>query len=141
MDFTTAIRTCFSKYVDFSGRARRSEYWYFALFNLLASFVALILDNLLGTDYDTGSSGLIGTVLSLALFLPSLAVGVRRLHDTGRSGWWLLLWFVVIIGWIVLIVWLVKDGDNGENKHGADPKGGSGALPTEPPTGTPYYGQ
>lgn len=137
----SAVRTCFSKYVDFSGRARRSEYWYFFLFSLLANLVVSLLDNILGTDYDTGSGGLLSTVLSLALFLPSLAVGARRLHDTGRSGWWQLLWLVLIIGWVVLIIWLVKDGDKGDNAHGADPKGGSGTLPSEPPAGTTDYGQ
>ena len=140
MDFMTSVRTCFSKYVEFSGRARRSEYWYFVLFGIAASLVTSFIDRILGTDFGDGSNGLVGTAVSLALFLPSLAVGARRLHDTGRSGWWQLLWLVLIIGWIVLIVWLAKDGDNGANKHGADPKGGSGALPTEPPTG-PYYGQ
>jgi len=87
MDFMTAVRTCLSKFVDFSGRARRSEYWYFALFTFLVGIVTGILDAILGTDYDNTSGGLVNTLVSLVLFLPSLAVGVRRLHDTGRSGW------------------------------------------------------
>ena len=96
MDFMTAVRTCFSKYVDFSGRARRSEYWYFVLFTFLLGIVANIIDKILGTDYDTSNGGLVNTLVSLAVLLPSLAVGARRLHDTGRSGWWMLLVFAIM---------------------------------------------
>ena len=88
MDFMTAVRTCLSKYVDFSGRARRSEFWYFVLFTFLVGIVASILDGVLGTDYDDRGGGLSVRSPALALLLPWLAVGVRRLHDTGRSGWW-----------------------------------------------------
>ena len=137
MDFMTAVRTCFSKYVDFSGRARRSEYWYFALFTFLLGIVASILDAILGTDYDTGSGGLVNTLASLAVLVPSLAVAARRLHDTGRSGWWLLLIFVIIIGWIILLVWYCTDSTPGDNKYGPNPKTGpSGAYP--PPPAAPY---
>jgi uncharacterized membrane protein YhaH (DUF805 family) len=138
MDFMTAVRTCLSKYVDFSGRARRSEYWYFALFNLLVSFVAGFLDAVLGTDYDTGSGGLIATVAGLALFLPSLAVGVRRLHDTDRSGWWILIGLIPIVGWILLIVWFCTDSKP-DNQYGPNPKheGVHGGYPPPPPA-APY---
>ncbi len=137
MDFMTAVRTCLSKYVDFSGRARRSEYWYFALFNFLVGIVASILDSILGTGYDDTTGGLINTVVGLALFLPGLAVAVRRLHDTGRSGWWILLVFAIIIGWIVLLVWLVTDS-KGDNQYGPNPKGATaGGYPPPPP---PDYG-
>ncbi len=120
MDFTTAVRTCLSKYADFSGRARRSEYWYFVLFNLVVGIVASILDNILGTDMDTGS-GVIGGLASLALLLPGLAVGVRRLHDISRSGWWILVGLIPLVGWIILIVWFVQDS-HGDNEHGPSPK-------------------
>lgn len=120
MDFTTAVRTCLSKYADFSGRARRSEYWYFFLFTVLVSIVASVLDNVLGTDVDTGS-GLIGALASLALLLPSLAAGVRRLHDISRSGWWVLIGLVPLVGWIILIVWFAQDS-HGDNAHGPNPK-------------------
>ena len=120
MSFADAVRTCLSKYVVFSGRARRSEYWWFVLFSFLVSIVASILDLVLGTDYDRGS-GLIGTIASLALLLPSLAVGVRRLHDTSRTGWWILIGLVPIIGWIVLIVFYVQDS-HADNKYGPNPK-------------------
>jgi uncharacterized membrane protein YhaH (DUF805 family) len=138
MDFMTAVRTCLSKYVDFSGRARRSEYWYFALFSFFVNLVTSILDAVIGTDYEgPASGGLISTVASLALFLPSLAVGVRRLHDTDRSGWWILIGLIPIIGWILLIVWFCTDS-KADNTYGPNPKTGpSGAAGGYPP---PAYG-
>jgi uncharacterized membrane protein YhaH (DUF805 family) len=120
MSFADAVRTCLAKYVVFSGRARRSEYWWFVLFSFLVSMVAGILDLVLGTDYYRGS-GLIGTIASLALLLPSLAVAVRRLHDTSRTGWWILIGLIPIIGWIVLIVFYVQDS-HGDNEYGPNPK-------------------
>ncbi len=94
MDFGTSIKTCFSKYVDFSGKASRSEFWWFFLF-------CLILDLVLGC---TG----FGAILSLVLLLPQLAVGARRLHDIGKSGWWQLIALIPVIGIIVLIIWWAK---------------------------------
>jgi uncharacterized membrane protein YhaH (DUF805 family) len=138
MDFMTAVRTCLSKYVDFSGRARRSEYWFFALFTFLVSVVTSILDSIIGTDYGNGSGGLLNTVASLAFLLPGLAVGARRLHDTGKSGWWLLLALIPIIGWIALIVFFVQDSKPGDNQYGPNPKtGAAGGYPPPPP---PAYG-
>lgn len=143
MDFMTAVRTGLSKYVDFSGRARRSEFWYFVLFTFLVGIVASILDSILGTDYDT-SGGLINTLASLALLLPSLAVAVRRLHDIDRSGWWILLGIIPIVGWIIVIVWYCTDTKPGDNQYGPDPKNGpTGAYPPPPPAepyGTGQYG-
>lgn len=106
---------CWKKYVEFSGRARRKEYWMFVLFNFLASIAAGIVDGILGT-------ALISGVYSLAAILPGLAVGVRRLHDTGRSGWWVLISLVPIIGIIVLLVFLCMDSEPGANRFGANPK-------------------
>ena len=146
MDFPTAVRTCLSKYVDFTGRARRSEYWWFVLFGFLVGIVTSILDGILGTGYDDTTGGVVNSLGNLALLLPSLAVGVRRLHDIGKSGWWLLLWLIPIIGWIILIVWFCKDSDQGSNEHGPSPKeDGAGYQPGQyppppPPTGTPYGG-
>ncbi|MDZ5663501.1 DUF805 domain-containing protein [Nocardioides sp. S-58] len=138
MDFMTAVRTCLSKYVDFSGRARRSEYWYFALFNFLVGIVTSILDAILGTGYDDSTGGLFNTLGALALLLPSLAVGVRRLHDTGRSGWWILLGLIPLIGWIILIVWFCTDSKP-DNQWGPNPKhaGAAGGYPPPPPA-APY---
>jgi uncharacterized membrane protein YhaH (DUF805 family) len=125
MNFTTAIATCFSKYATFSGRARRAEYWWFVLFTILADIVLKIADAAIfgqgGRALHEGAPALLSGLFSLAVFLPSLAVGVRRLHDTGRSGWWLLIWFIPVIGWIVLIWWLASRGEAGPNRHGPDP--------------------
>lgn len=122
MSFTAAVRSVLSKYVDFSGRARRSEYWWFALFSVLVGIVTFALDAALGTDFEGSSSGLITVIANLALFLPSLAVAVRRLHDTDRSGWWLLIALIPIIGAIVLLVFFVQDGTAGQNRFGPSPK-------------------
>jgi uncharacterized membrane protein YhaH (DUF805 family) len=97
--FTESIQTCFRKYADFKGRASRSEYWWFALLVVLASFAA----GLLG---DAANA-----LVALALFLPYLAVSARRLHDTGRSGWWQLVWYIPFIGWLVMIYWCVQDSE------------------------------
>ena len=120
MSFADSVRTCLAKYVVFSGRARRSEYWWFALFSFLVSLVASILDFILDTDYARGT-GLIGTIASLALLLPSLAVAIRRLHDTSRTGWWILIGLIPIIGWIVLLVFYVQDS-HADNQYGPNPK-------------------
>ena len=97
MTFGESISTCFSKYATFDGRAARSEYWWFVLFTFLASLI-------LGMISETLSG-----VFSLAVLLPSLAVGARRLHDTDRSGWFLLLWLLPIIGWIVLLFFAAQE--------------------------------
>jgi uncharacterized membrane protein YhaH (DUF805 family) len=127
MSFIAAIRSVLTQYVGFTGRARRSEYWWFALFTILVGLAAAILDNVLGTtlgpDNSTAwSSGVISIIVNLALLLPSLAVAVRRLHDTDRSGWWLLIGLVPIVGAIVLLVFLVLDSTPGTNRFGANPK-------------------
>jgi uncharacterized membrane protein YhaH (DUF805 family) len=109
------------KYAVFHGRARRKEYWMFVLFNLLISIVLGILDNVLGTVTEAGQ-GLLGLVYSLAVLIPGLAVAVRRLHDTGRSGWWLLIGLIPCLGAIILIVFMVQDSDPGDNEHGPNPK-------------------
>ena len=134
MPFGDAVKICFNKYVDFNGRARRSEFWWWALFTFLLGFVASIIDAVLGTRSSSGT-GLVESVANLAVLLPSLAVGARRLHDTGRSGWWLLLWLLCIVGWIFLVIWFCQDS-HGDNKYGASPKQGL-AGPGGPPPG-PY---
>jgi len=121
MSFTDAVRTCLSKYAVFGGRARRSEYWWFFLFNVLVSIVAGIIDAILGTDSGSGT-GLIGALAALALLLPNLAVGIRRLHDTGRVGWWILIGLIPIVGWIVLLVFYLQDS-HPDNQYGPSPKG------------------
>jgi uncharacterized membrane protein YhaH (DUF805 family) len=141
MSFQDAVRVCLTqKYVDFSGRARRSEYWYFALFVIIVSVVAGIIDGILGTRDTISNTGLVGGIASLALLLPNLGVGARRLHDTGRSGWWLLIGLIPVIGWIVLIVFFVQDSQP-DNQYGPNPKGlGGGQYYQEmpPPAATQY---
>jgi len=112
------------QYADFNGRARRTEYWMFTLFSVIISVVLAILDSVLGAS--AGGFGLLQGLYALAVLLPSLAVGARRLHDTGRSGWWLLIGLIPLIGAIVLIVFFVIDGDRGPNAYGPDPK-----IPTD----------
>jgi uncharacterized membrane protein YhaH (DUF805 family) len=109
------------QYVDFTGRARRTEYWMFILFSFIILIVLGVLDNLMGMAFVPGSYGPLGLIYILAVFLPSLGVGVRRLHDTGRSGWWMLLAPIPLVG-IVLIVFLAIEGDRGPNAYGPDPK-------------------
>lgn len=112
----------FKKYAVFRGRARRKEYWYFVLFTMIATLVLTLVDNLIGTyDHENGI-GLLSAIYALIAFLPSISVGVRRLHDTNRSGWWMLISLIPIIGPIVLLVFFVLDGHSGENQYGLNPK-------------------
>ncbi len=113
-------------YANFNGRARRKEYWMFTLFYVIFLAIASVLDALLGLDFTIGGFSLgygwLYTLYTLALFIPSLAVGARRLHDTGKSGWWQLLVILPIIGIIILIVFFCQDSEVGENKWGKNPK-------------------
>jgi uncharacterized membrane protein YhaH (DUF805 family) len=121
MGFVEAVQSCFRQYVGFSGRARRSEYWWFFLFTVLVSIVTSVLDSILGTMSEDTNVGVIGSIASLALLLPSIAVAIRRLHDTSRSGWWILIGLIPIVGWIILIVFYCQDS-HGDNEHGPSPK-------------------
>ncbi|MEV8371832.1 DUF805 domain-containing protein [Kribbella sp. NPDC056861] len=129
------------KYAVFSGRARRKEFWMFTLFSVIISIIISILDRILGLTYGSGnSSGVLSTIYSLAVLLPSIGVGIRRLHDTGRSGWWLLINLVPCIGFIVYIVFAAQEGNAGDNAYGPDPKaaerfgpGGEPGYPGYPP--------
>ncbi len=112
MGFGEAISTCFRKYVVFSGRAMRSEYWFFILFQFLVVVALSIVDAVLGI-------GVLSAIASLAMLLPSIAVGVRRLHGTDKSGWWLLIGLIPLIGAIVLIVFFCQQGTEGPNRFGA----------------------
>ena len=120
MSFTESIKTVFSKYADFTGRARRSEYWYFTLFNVLVSMI-------LGGLSRSGDSSLniftmLSSLYSLAVLIPGLAVCCRRLHDIGRSGWWVLIALIPLVGAIILIVWYCRDSQPGVNDYGPNPK-------------------
>jgi uncharacterized membrane protein YhaH (DUF805 family) len=104
------------KYAEFDGRARRKEYWMFALFNLLITLAIAVIEAIIGTP------GFLGLIYALAVLLPAIAVSVRRLHDTDRSGWWLLIALVPIVGAIVLLVFMVQDSKPGTNLYGIYPK-------------------
>ena len=110
------------KYTVFSGRARRKEYWFFFLFNILFSIAAAIIDNATGTFDPSTGMGMFGALYTLAILIPSLAVTVRRLHDTGRSGWWLLVVLIPMLGGIVLFVFMLLDSSPEDNQYGANPK-------------------
>lgn len=116
------------KYADFSGRARRKEYWMFTLLLVVLGFVLGIVEGVLGLSGAVGPYGPLSLLFLLAIIVPSIAVGVRRLHDTGRSGWWMLIALVPFIGGIVLLVFYVLDGTRGPNEYGPDPKEGEGGA-------------
>lgn len=146
------------QYADFSGRARRQEYWYFALANFIIGFVLGIIDAAISGPPTPGHHiGFLGTIYNLLVFLPSLGVSIRRLHDTNRSGWWLLInlapallmfgaliagaglaiYGLIVLLWIgcciTLIVFLASDGDAGDNRFGPDPKQlPDGVVPPDP---------
>ena len=139
MNFTTAVKTCFHKYADFQGRARRSEYWFYTLFNLITLVTQTIIGAIIGFSLRTGPTDpymLIGAIFILvglywlAMIVPTLAVTVRRFHDLGVSGWFILLFFVLglipYVGWLASIgqlIWFCQRGTDGENKYGQDPYG------------------
>jgi len=127
MDMPTAVRSVLSQYANFNGRARRSEFWFWTLATFIAGVIVGIIDVIIGTS-------ILQWVLILALLVPNLAVGARRLHDTDKSGWLQLIGIIPIIGWIVLIVFWAMDSTP-DNKYGPNPKGlGAGGYA---PYGTP----
>lgn len=114
------------RYFEMSGRSRRKEYWMFTLFNVLVAAFSAALDGLIGFGFD--DNGPFGIITSLALLVPGLTVWVRRLHDTDRTAWWILLVFIPILGWIALLVFACQEGTRGSNRYGPDPKDPSGDL-------------
>lgn len=126
MSFVDSIKTCFTKYVDFKGRASRPEYWWFFLSYIVLYVIFLAI-----------KVPAIAYLIALAYFLPLLAAAVRRLHDTGRSGWWYLIGLVPFVGIIILIVFLASQGNPGANAYGSppgdSPQLGSGIVPPPPP--------
>lgn len=119
------------QYSDFDGRARRKEFWMFVLFYILFSACIAFMDDMMDTAYseEPFSGGILSTAYALALFIPSLAVSIRRLHDTGKSGWMILLSFVPFIGWIWLLILYCQDSEPGSNPYGPNPKGEAGVNP------------
>lgn len=143
MSFGQAVSTVFSKYATFTGRARRAEFWWWVLFQILVGIVAGVLDRMIFPNTSiggNGGSGPFATLTNLGLLLPTLAVTARRLHDIDRSGWRQLIGLIPLVGWIIMIVWMVRGGQPQANRFGSDPKGrwlegpgGSGPQDYVPP--------
>ncbi len=112
--FTDAVT---NHYFDFNGRTRRTAFWYFVLVYVIIAIVLGIIQTILHF-----TTPILTSLLALALLLPNLGIAARRLHDTDRSGWWLLLWLIPLVGWIILIVWYCLPGTTGSNQYGPDPK-------------------
>jgi uncharacterized membrane protein YhaH (DUF805 family) len=127
LGFSEALKSFWSNYRNFKGRARRSEYWFIQLFLVLTNLAAAVIDLvLMNGDVDrfvaNGGGGIVGLIWILATIVPALAVLVRRLHDTGRSGWWALIGFVPVVGAIALLVFTVADSEAKQNSYGPSPK-------------------
>ena len=127
MSFATAVKGFWSNYTNFKGRARRSEYWFIQLFLIATNIAVAVVDlALMNGDVErfiaNGGGGIVGLIWILATIVPALAVLIRRLHDTNRSGWWALIGLVPVAGAIVLLVFTVEDSNKGVNKYGASPK-------------------
>lgn len=131
MNFMDAVKSAYRNYVNFNGRAARSELWWFTLFTILVSIVIGVVESSLGMGrgmMEMGNGGFsasfaggpLSAIWSLANLLPSLAVGARRLHDVDRSGWWMLIIFIPILGALLLLYWYVTKGTSGDNRFGAD---------------------
>jgi uncharacterized membrane protein YhaH (DUF805 family) len=129
MNFGSALKSFWTNYTNFKGRARRSEYWFVQLFLVIVNLAAAVIDfALMDGDVErfvaNGGGGIVGLILILATIIPAIAVLIRRLHDTGRSGWWALIGLIPLAGAIVLLVFTVEDSNPTENKYGPSPKSG-----------------
>jgi uncharacterized membrane protein YhaH (DUF805 family) len=127
MSFAEAVKSFWSRYTMFKGRSRRSEYWFIQLFLIITNLAAAAIDlALMDGDVDrfiaNGGGGILGLIWILVTIVPALAVLVRRLHDTGRSGWWALIGLVPLVGGVVLFVFSVLDSTAGENQYGTPVK-------------------
>lgn len=131
MSFQQAIATGFSKYATFQGRAVRSEYWWWVLFIFLGNFVTTFLEAMIIGIAGNGPP-MMSSVFSLAVFLPGLAVLVRRLHDTNRSGFWFFIVLVPLVGWLILLYCLIIEGTRGPNDYGPNPVNGGRTQPHDP---------
>ena len=116
VSFGESVNRGFSNYFNFSGRATRAENWWWVLFTIVGLLALTIVETV------SGIPNVLSGIFRLATLIPSLAMGARRLHDINKSGWWLLLLFVILIGWIILIMWAIKQGDRGPNRYGPDPR-------------------
>ena len=121
MNFTEAITSGFQNYFNFSARAQRSAYWYWVLFSVLVAVATTLIDRAV---FSRSGVSPLNSLANLAMLVPSIAVGVRRLHDTDRSGWWILLFLIPLVGAIILIVWFCSSGTDGANRFGPNPLAG-----------------
>jgi len=121
MDYFDYYLDAFRKFADFSGRATRSQYWFFVLFNFIISLVLGFIDSIFGLYSD--GMGFLSAIYGLVVLIPALALSVRRLHDTNRSGWWLLVLFIPIVGIFVFLYFMIQDSTPGANRYGPNPKG------------------
>lgn len=112
-----------NNYANFSGRARRKEYWMFVLFYIIAFVVLSVIDGVIGTFSQEAGIGVLSGLFALASFLPAISIAARRLHDINKSGWWQLLAIIPLIGGLVLFIFYIMDSNPGENRFGANPKG------------------
>jgi len=135
MTYFGAIKYCYSHYATFSGRAPRSEYWWWVLYAVISLIAATIIDGILGTRFIVSAGvvvwlpyGYVYTLVSLVNLLPGLSVLVRRLHDRDKSGWWFWILMVPVVGGIVLLVWFCTKGTTGPNRYGDDPLASSGRV-------------
>ena len=119
MNFSQAIQSGFSNYTKFTGRAGVMEFWYWVLFTVLGTIASGILDAVLFPPMSYWSP--LSDIFTLVTFLPGIAVSIRRLHDTDRTGWWFLLVFIPLLGTLLLIVWWIQQGSAGDNQYGANP--------------------
>lgn len=123
MSFQEAVQSVFQNYANFNGRARRSEYWFFVLFTMCVSIILGIISAIFsGSEAMSTILSVITGIFSLAILVPQLAVGVRRLHDVGKSGWYFLFGLIPLVGSILLLVWFCTDSQPGDNKFGPNPK-------------------
>ena len=119
--FSDSIRLGFSRYTDFVNRSSRAEFWWWFLFVNVSALLAGFVDAWLGTTVFLWERGLVGGIFSIGVLIPTLSVGCRRMHDANRSGWWLLLYMVPILGWCILLYWAITPGNNGPNRFGQYP--------------------
>ena len=122
VSYPEAIKLGFARYGDFTGRSTRAEYWWWVLFLVLADGLLTVVDMGIGTYNTQSDLGLLSGLFGLSTLIPSFALGARRLHDINKSGWWQLMWFgfFLLVPIIVLIVWTIRQGDNGTNTYGPD---------------------
>lgn len=118
VSFTEAIKMALQQnYCNFSGRSSRSEYWWYSLFTFILGFIIAIFAGILGENAGNALTG----IVYLALLLPGLGLTVRRLHDINKSGWWILINLIPLVGWIIMLIWLCKDSDPTDNQYGPVP--------------------